>query len=592
MNDLINKSKNHLDWNEKTKEALVSNKNIVLYYYFLKNYFRKNNQIVDVSEELFEDRAEKAFFLDKDNWCTLEEYVGLVEKAIKITGNHELPKIVGSMLANYRKELKLQEFLEATIHHIKAFFLGPVEIFRQLSSFNQLFNLTKDMYFVNGGNGHCLIVHKFKEDIEPVYDYVSEMFIEGIFISIIDLFSLEEGIVDTYLKQYDLKLLLEKKFFPKSVIKIDGDFLYMDNVLIAEKTKIKENNFLKNNSSLSQNKLFGWKIKENIYLDDKYLVIKKNDIYNAPFFATEIKWKKISILRGMSSLLKGKFSEFSPLKNNYAKLMQNRIQEEQNKTRILAERKKLEKEVYQLLERNYINDRFIRKARRGPIPFRSISVTNIFMDLHNSSELRKKIGEENYRTGMNNVLRLIRKNLKYYGEDWAWLNKVIGDGCYIVFGTYNYFSQKQDKNHIFQAIDFCKKLLLDIKHLALSTDKNYNSSLMKEFEFRFGLEFGKVQIGESHEDDYQKEEDKIDFGSLRVFDTDGISVHIAKRVEEISKLIILKKGYKDKSGIFLGPDIASELNKRKEYTLEKVILKDCGLSLQGFREIDSVFILK
>ena len=109
-------------WPESTKKALVSNKNIILYYAYLENLFSKSEKKIHLSKLLFKDRHEKNFLLNRNEWCTLEEYVSFVEKACTLTNNFELPKIVGALLPKYLKQYKLQEFKDEVFNNLKVFF--------------------------------------------------------------------------------------------------------------------------------------------------------------------------------------------------------------------------------------------------------------------------------------------------------------------------------------------------------------------------------------------------------------------------------------------------------------------------------------
>jgi len=581
-------------FSEETRQALVSNKNVILYYYYLKNLY-PDNEKSNPCHYLFKDKQEEKFFLNKDEWCALEDYVDIVEKAIKITNNFELPKIVGSLLTQYQKEYKLQEFKEAALQNLGAFFFGPANIFKQISSLNHFFNNTKDMSFVQGRNGKCVIKIKFKENINPVFDFVSEMHIEGIFNSILDLFEVNEGKISTILKEYDLQLLIEEKF--KHIKQKCGEeekFFFLDDEIIAEKVILIEEKINKDYFYLGKirpyNKDGGnwaWRIKKNIYMDNKYLVLKEGELYNAPYFITVISWDKLNYLKSASRILHSKMSRISPLSRGYAKLIQERLAKEQEAVKQRAERQKMEKEFYQLLLKNYIHPSFIKRAKIGLIPFKNISVTNIFLDIHQSTKLRKNIGDEAFRKGKNILLKLIKKCLRDTAGEWGWLNKMMGDGCYIVFGAYNYFKDGQDSRHVEAAINFSLKLIDEINRIK---NEQANKQIFDNFYIRIGIETGQVEIGEAYEQDIENLEQEIDLGTLRIFDTDGHSINIAKRIEELAKEILIKEGRGGKNGIFLGPAAANFAGSRgnPNYGVKIIDLKKHNIAIRDYLHIDIV----
>lgn len=574
----------------------MSNKNVILYYYYLKNLFPHYKEEENPCHSLFKDKQEEKFFLDKDKWCALEDYVNIVEKAIKITNNFELPKIVGSLLAKYQKEYKLQEFKEAVLQSLRGFFFGPLEIFRQISFFNYLFNKTKDMRIVSEKCGDCILLIKFKPGINPVFDFVSEMHIEGIFSSILDLFGMKNGKILTPLKEYDLKLLIEEKFYGiKEKCEERGDLFYLGDEVIAEKADLISETIKNETLYLGKSKPYkqgvgdwGWKISKNVFMEKKYLVLKEGDIYNAPYFITFIKWERDSAPELISKFFSLKVNEFSPLGRGYGKLVQERLAKEQEAAMLMAERQKMEREYHQLLLKNYIHPHFIDRAKIGLIPFKDVWVTNIFLDIHQSTQIRKQVGNGIYRRDRNILLKLIKKNLHEAAGEWGWLNKATGDGCYIVMGAYNYFKDNQDFNHAEAAVNFSVKLMREIEQIK---DKNRinppHERFFADYHIRIGLETGKVEMGEAYEQDIGAADQEVDLGTLRVFDTDGHSVNIAKRIEETAKQIIAKEEREEKGGIFLGPTISNIISGKRDFNdkIRRIDLNKLGVAIKDYRGI-------
>lgn len=579
-------------FSDATKRALVSNKNVILYYYYLKNSYSHCEDEHNPCHLLFKDKAEEKFFLNKDGWCTLENYVNIVEKVIKITNNFEAPKIVGSLLAQYQKEYKLQEYKDAILKNIRGVFFGPVEIFKQISFFNYLFNKTKDMRFVDGKCGKCVIKIKFKDGVNPVFDYVSEMHIEGIFKSIFDLFNARSGRVSTPLKEYDLKLLVEEKFSGlKQKCAEENSLFFLGDEAIAEKValipeKIKEETFFlgKCRHYKEGDDNWAWRISKNVFMDKKYLVLKEGDIYNAPYFITFITWDRDSYPEILLKILRAKTIRLSPFSRDYAKLVHERLAQEQETAKLMAERQRQEKEFHQLLLINYIHPRFIDRAKIGLIPFKNIWVSNIFLDVHQSTNLRKLSGDEAFRKNRNIFLKLIRKTLHETAGEWGWLNKVMGDGCYIVFGAYNYFNDRQDFSHAAQAVNFAVKLINEIEQVKIK-----DSRLLADYYVRFGIETGIVEIGEAYEQDIEDIDQEISLGTLRIFDTDGHSVNIAKRIEQTARAIIKSENRSNKGGIFLGPTIIN-LADKQNYGLRvrRINLDELNISIKDYAGIKKI----
>jgi class 3 adenylate cyclase len=554
---------------DSTKKALVSNKNIILYYYYLKGQgIHDPGKRGDAAESLFNDKFEKNFYLNKDEWSSLEEYVLIVEKAMELTGNFELPKIVGSLLPKYQRDYKLQEFSQMARQNLKAFFWGPVEIFKQISFYNYLFNKSKDMEFISGKNGECIIKVKFKDGVNPVYDFVSEWHIEGMLRSVMDLFGVKNGKVDTFLKEYDLELLVKEKFKDlKKSTHINGNEMYLGETLIAEKVCLcpellkkiikGENFYIPCDENYNK---FSWKIKRDVLMDNKYLVLKKGDIYNTPFFISKISWEKITYFRALRNLLRSLNSDISPLGRQYSRLIHERLAKERESSKLRLQKQRIEEEYNFLLMKNYIHPSFIKKAKNGPIPFKNVFVTNIFLDINRSTQLRKKYGSDVFRVSKNVLLKVVKESMQESAGSWGWLNKVMGDGCYIVMGAYNYFKENQDARHAEIAINFSKLVIKKINAL-----KQRDKLLLPEFCIRFGIESGYVEVGEAHEHDIDQADKKLGLGHLRVFDTDGHAVSLAFRIEQTSKLILSKLKRENENAILLGPSITGIIKKNPDF---------------------------
>ncbi|MCX6799960.1 MAG: hypothetical protein NT091_02330 [Candidatus Falkowbacteria bacterium] len=601
-------SNKEYNWPEKTRKALVSNRNIIFYHRYIESYNKENNTFFS----LFNDKNEEKFYLNKDEWCTLEDYIRIVERARRLISNFELPRIAGLLFSRHIDECGLGAFQEEIFRNLKAFFLGPVEIFRQISFFNYLFNKTKTMDFISGKNGQCIIKIKFNKEVDPVFDYVSEMHINGMIESVIDIFNLKNAKINTPLKEYDLKKLIEIKFAGlNEECRISGNLFFLGESLLAQKVILQSELVHHKAVFLGKDRIcsrtvdcpcergikeegcqHGWRIVRDVYLYDKYLILKKGDVYNAPYFISIIEWNKINPLRAMLELIKASRRDISPFGSKYLKLIDRRLKKERKEASIRHQRQKLETEFHQLLLKTYVHPRFISKAKIGLIPVRDVHVTNIFLDLANSTQIRQDLGDNAYRRDKNIFLNLVRKKIFEADGEWGWLNKVMGDGCYILFGTYNYFKQEsgeQDNYHTEAALNFASSLVKEINQIKLLNEhKKPEDQLFARFNLRFGIEVGDVEIGEAYEHDLDKDTQKIGMGTLRVFDADGQSIHVAKRIEEASKLILKEEGLGRTGGIFLGPAIMDIVAKDQKFKIKPISLEKLGIKVRDFHYIETV----
>ncbi|MBL7058078.1 hypothetical protein ISS03_01955 [Patescibacteria group bacterium] len=457
------------------------------------------------------------------------------------------------------------------------------------------------MHFIYGKNGECVLRIKFKDGIDPIFDYVSEMHIQGMIESVVDLFELQNVSASNTLKEYDLKRLIEIKFSNiHEKCREVGNLFYLGQDIIAEKVTLTPEQIKTNTIYLGKTRPYeigdtnwAWRIMKNVYMSNKYLVLKKDELYNSPYFICQIKWNKIRYHQSIIKLLRTNKSNLSPFGKSYARLIKNRLLEEQEKTKILVEKQKIENELYQLLIRDYIHPFFIRRARLGLIPVKKIFVTNIFLDLAQSTNLRITLGDERFRKDKNIFLNLIKKNINIVDGEWGWLNKVMGDGCYIVFGANNYFEQEQNFDHIKNALTFSRNLLSDIEGIKKENKhKLPEDIILSDFHVRIGIESGEVEIGEAYEREIEALDQQIELGTLRIFDTDGYSVHVAKRIEEVSKIIIKQDDTKNKKGgIFVGEEVIKHLKNNKNFNFKLINLSKKGIEVRDIKSIKKIWEL-
>jgi class 3 adenylate cyclase len=578
-------------WSKTTRQALVSNKNIIFYYQYLREQNLDRPEKENPCHLLFNhDPDKEKFFLNKDEWCTLEQYVEIVKRARKISGNFEITKMIGALFPRALKEYRMQSFADAAKYNL-GIFRGPNQIFKQISFYSYLFNQTKTMDFVYGRNGECAIKIKFNQGINPVFDFVSEWHIEGLLASIMDLFGLEKGQVFSLLKEYDLKMLIEEEFtdikdecvIEENIFKLGGNVIAERATLVPEKIKGQEIFLGKTKLYREGDNNWGWKIIRDVYMNDKYHVLKKDEIYNAPYFMTFVRWQKKNIFKAVLGI---SMNNFSPLGSGYSRIIKDRLDQEQDSMRLRSIIQQKEEELHRLLLRNYIHPHFIERAKLGPIPFKEIFATNIFFDLAESTVLRKNLGHEKYRENWNLFLELVTRCLYEAAGEWGWINKVEGDGCFIVVGAYNYFKDEPDYDHVDMAMDFIKSLIKEVERI-----KSLGQYL-QGYNLRVGVGVGNTDIGEAHAKKIEEDNNKnSELSGLRFFDVGGMPVVLAKRIEETGKIILAKEGQDRKGGVFVCPEVIEIVKNNPKYNFRKIDIKKLGVAVRDHESMNEVYEL-
>lgn len=471
-------------------------------------------QIVGSEVLLLENLPYSVEYLrDEHNWLPLPVYVEIMERAIEILKDNEAPFKMG-LSAQELESWGAFKYLQRVFGSV---IFGPVEVYKQVGKYNEFFNRTKDLIVVKPGQDHCYIKVKFKNNVNPVDDFVSDAFIRGILCGVPKIWNLPLAQLDEPLFEYDLKYLLQKVGkVSADQIEIKNNRLYVRGVecgkqivLLAEVVK-GEPIFLGQYRDIDpgdrlESFTLGILVNKDYEINDK-LKLKQGQIYNAPYFVYKLSWQTLGFWRKIYQLTVHSFiskkayregieSQLSTIRNYVETLEDKVIQrtEQLNQAKSEAEywQGKAEKLLYAMLPES-----IVEKMLKGKLTAEEIEGTVVFTDLSGFTEFSRNLEPQQVSDVLTKYFTTMSKIVTRYG---GWVNKFMGDGILALYGL------NQEENHTENAVAASIEMQKQMK--------NYT------WKMRVGIASGKFITGEFGTED------------LRRFDCLGHVVNLASRLQ-------------------------------------------------------------
>ena len=468
------------------------------------------------------------FYKDENNWITLSEFVVVMEKAVDLLKDPEAVYNMGlsaQELESWGAFKYLQKVFASVI-------MGPVEIYNQVGKYNTHFNKTKDLIIVGAEKDRCYAKIKFKNNINPVDDFVSDSFIRGILTGVPRIWNLPEAKIMEPMFEYDLKrLLIQIGGVDQSEVRfVDGLCLLRKEeiahqvVLISEKVK-DEYLFLGDYREVNpdedwDNVRLGFLVTKNIQINSR-LKIQEGEIYNAPYFIYKITWRPLNLFQKLYQLTLNSFlskkayrdgleSQLETIKN-YVETLEDKVVKRTEQLNLAKNESEYWREKAETLLQTMLPENVATSMMQGKLKAEEMEGTIVFTDLAGFTSFSRDLAPEEvskqltgYFTEMSQIIN------KHYG----WVNKFLGDGILAVFGL------QADKDHAETAI-----------RASLEMQK-----VMEKYPWhkRIGIATGKFITGE--------------FGTekTRRFDCLGHIVNLASRLQshaEIGEILVCENTY-------------------------------------------------
>ncbi len=294
----------------------ISNRNIkIISSYLLKK--RGNYSTLFHGLPYPSDRYDSpdAFFLNEDEWTTYDNFHKVLRRAKEISEEPYFYYNCGSSSAMLKSW--------GRFGYMARFFAGPDDGYRRVPFFNYNINDTKDIDIVlppyyDKALRRMRVVFKvlYHDDIDVNCEYIVDAYRRGIISTIPTVWSLPPAVIKQPLNQYDPVKLLnnepEFRNFKLNAQMEDGFLTITDPIekvrktvgkrifLVPERVNEKEVYLGKyseqGNFRISSKNTSAILVTETVRGDDRIL-LKKGEIFSAPYFILDVTYYKFSWLR-------------------------------------------------------------------------------------------------------------------------------------------------------------------------------------------------------------------------------------------------------------------------------------------------------
>ena len=488
-------------------------------------------QIVGSDSLLLDNLPYSAEYLkDEHNWIPLKVYVEIMNRAIELLKDQDAPYKMGlsaQALESWGAFKYLQKVFASVI-------FGPVEIYKQVGRYNEFFNKTKDLLVVKEEKSSCYFKVKFKNNVDPVDDYVSDAFIRGILCGVPRIWNLPEAELKEPLFEYDIKSLLIKKGGVRGdEIKIENNMLYVREDIIGREVILVsefvdgEPMFLGQYREIQEgDKLdtftVGILISKDYKVNDKVQLVKDR-IYNAPYFIYHVAWQPLKFSQKIYRLTFQSFtskkayrdgieSQLSTIRG-YVETLEDKVierTEQLNDAKKEAEywKRETDKLLYSIVPQHIAEEMV-----KGKLVAQEIQGTVVFTDLKGFTEFSRNLEPQQVSDVLTKYFTNMSEIIAKYG---GWVNKFMGDGILVIFGLHS------KGNHTEKAIQAAIEMQLAMSRYT--------------FKKRIGVASGPFITGE--------------FGSkdLRKFDVLGHVVNLASRLQshaDTDDILVCEKTFQE-----------------------------------------------
>lgn len=537
------------------KAFRISNRNIRIITEYVRSRIGHYEGIFDgIEYPIDRYSSPEEYFLNEDEWTTYENFINIFQRAEKMVGEKNFYFNCGLSSAYLRSWGRVDYF--------SRIFLGPDEGYRRLPIFNRQFVDTKDIEIIlppeydrDRKLVRTILKIEYQKGFDPNKDFIGDRYTTGIICSIPVIWGLRPAIIKKLLRPYDPEIFFnnDPEFTNLNLnVHLEGNELKLTDPATGERISVGRKILLKpsyiNNKEVYlgeyvEREEYGENLKEAILItrtvqSDKNIILKRGEIYKAPYFILDINYEKFSFIQRLKQLIRlqrspddiaqGLIETINLLRNtieardeayarlkeaqerleNYAKNLEKMVQERtielksaKDELEVLNRelQNRVEKQVTQLKRydelRRYLSPKLAdiilsRGEILGSTPKRKM-MTVLFSDIRNFSAITDSLEPEEifhlldrYLSEMTGLIH------KYDGT----LNKIMGDGMLVFFGD-----PVSVDNHAQKAV----MLAIDMQK-SVSILKKEWQHFGHNLELGIGINTGFMTVGnigsESHKD--------------------------------------------------------------------------------------------
>lgn len=522
----------------------ISNRNIKIIAAYLMNRTGSHGSIFD-DLPYPDDRygTPEEFFLNEDEWTTNENFHAVLRRAREISQETYFYFNCGASSARLRSWGRFAYLIKC--------FTGPDDGFRRLPFFNSNINDTKQIevlkapfYDKSLKKIRVTLKVEYHKDVDVQKDYIVDAYRRGIISSIPTIWSLPPASIRQPLHAFDPEVLLnrEPEFSGFGFdARMEEEMLTINDPLEAKRRVVgrkvllepeivngkktflgKYTDISKAGDKLCTNKREAVLITDTVRVDNR-IILRKGEIFNAPYFIMEITYERLSYLKRLLNMvmkkgiedesgkhlidtinrlretIKARNNAYYHLKSvnrelmeakesvdNYNKLLEQKVNErtaELKKTQeqLLILNRGLEEKVRKQVEelnrynnlRRYLSPKLAEKIlssgdRIGAAPQRKM-MTVMFTDIRDFTACTESLEPEELFGLLDKYISEMTKLIHRFDGT---LDKIIGDGMLIFFGDPLPMEDHAQKS-VLMAIEMQKKV----------------NELKEEWQY-FGYDFG------------------------------------------------------------------------------------------------------
>ena len=303
----------------------ISNRNIsIVSSYLLKKRGSYSSLFHDLPFPSDRYESPEAFFLNEDEWTTFENFQKILRRAKDLSEEPYFYFNCGSSSAMLKSW--------GRFGYLVRFFHGPDDGFKELSFFNRNINDTKDIeviippsYDKTLKRVRLILKVSYHDDIDVNNDYIMDAYRRGLISSIPTLWGLYPAKIKQPLNAYDPVILLnnEPEFAEFGLnAKIESGYLTITDPIEKVKKRVGKSISLASDR-VNEKEIFLGRyseqgrggdtakkpgailITETVHGDDRIL-LRKGEIYNAPYFILDVTYNRFSWIKRCIKVLKKK----------------------------------------------------------------------------------------------------------------------------------------------------------------------------------------------------------------------------------------------------------------------------------------------
>ena len=386
------------------------------------------------------------------NWIPLSLYSDVMDRAIELLRDPQAPYKIGLSA--------MSSGSWGAIRYVQQIFmavaLGPVAVFRSLGMFNPHFNATKVMSLVNAKEDRCLVRIKFNEGINPIDDFHSDAYIQGLFASVPQNWKLPLATIRPITKEYDLKSLLQKVGgLPDGEIVCNECAVAVRGEVVGEKVYLNENDFgiITAPYCVSKDRYHkvlppegfsesstGILITRNTEVND-YLFLQEGEVYNASSFLYDISWEKLTFGKKIKHLvfdaigskrayLEGMERSLATIRN-YVETLEDKVSERTEQLNLAKQDAEYWREKAEVLLTTMLPAHIVKDMMHGRLQAKEVYGSVMYTDLAGFTAYSKDLPPHEVEAQLTQYFTAMTEII---ARNNGWVNKFLGDGILVIFG--------------------------------------------------------------------------------------------------------------------------------------------------------------